>query len=214
MHIGDGLIPLEQAVVYWIVALVFISLSLRWARNEMDEAKIPMFAALAAGIFAIQAMNIPIPWGTSGHMLGGVMAAIILGSPFAGVLLLTLVLLVQGFLFADGGISVMGANILDMGVIASFAGYYAYQTLKGSLGMVKASFVGGWVGIFLGAEAVAIELYIAGTFPLIEGMTMMGIYHAVIGVIGEGLITAIVVRSLMQTRPDLVASGSKVKVAA
>jgi cobalt/nickel transport system permease protein len=159
-------------------------------------------------------MNIPIPWGTSGHMLGGVMAAIILGSPFAGVLILALVLIVQGFLFGDGGISVMGANILDMGIIASFAGYYTYRTIKNSVGMGKASFIGGWVGIFIGAEAVAIELAIAGTFPLIPAMTWMGIYHAVIGVIGEGLITAIVVTSIMKTRSDLVASSSKVGVQA
>lgn len=215
MHIGDGQIPLEQAVFYWIAALFFIWLSLRWARKEMDEAKVPIFAALAAGIFAIQAMNIPIiPSGTSGHMLGSVLAAIILGSPFAGILILALVLIVQGFFFGDGGISVMGANILDMGVIASFTGYYTFRMIKGSLGMAKASFIGGWVGIFMGAEAVAIELAIAGTFPLIPAMTWMGIYHAVIGVIGEGLITAIVVTSVMKTRPDLVATSSKVGVPA
>lgn len=214
MHIGDGQIPLEQAVFYWIAAVLFIALSLRWARKEMDESKVPIFAALAAGIFAIQAMNIPIPWGTSGHMLGSVMAAIILGSPFAGILILALVLIVQGFLFGDGGISVMGANILDMGVIASFTGYYTFRAIKGSLGMGKASFIGGWVGIFMGAQAVAIQLAIAGTFPLIPAMTWMGIYHAVIGVIGEGLITAIVVTSVMKTRPDLVASSSKVGVPA
>lgn len=214
MHIGDGQIPLEQAVIYWIVAVLFVALSLRWARKEMDESMIPIFAALAAGIFAIQALNIPIPWGTSGHMIGAVLAAIILGSPFAGILILTLVLIVQGFLFGDGGISVMGANILNNGVIASFTGYYTFRMIKGSLGMAKASFIGGWVGIFMGALAVAIELAIAGIFPLIPAMIWMGTFHAVIGVIGEGLITAIVVTSMMKTRPDLVASSSKVAVPA
>ncbi len=214
MHIGDGQIPLLQAVFYWVAALLFIALSLRWARKEMDESKVPIFAALAAGIFAIQAMNIPIPWGTSGHMLGSVLAAIVLGSPFAGILILALVLIVQGFLFGDGGISVMGANILDMGVLASFTGYYTFRAIKGSLGMGKASFIAGWVGIVISAEAVAIQLAIAGTFPLIPAMTWMGIYHAVIGVIGEGLITAIVVTSVMKTRPDLVASSSRVGVSA
>lgn len=214
MHIGDGLIPLEQAVIYWIAAVLFVALALRWARKEMDESMIPIFAALAAGIFAIQALNIPIPWGTSGHMIGAVLAAIILGSPFAGVLILTLVLIVQGFLFGDGGVSVMGANILNNGVIASFTGYYTFRMIKGSLGMAKASFIGGWVGIFMGALAVAIELAIAGTFPLIPAMIWMGTFHAVIGVIGEGLITAIVVTSMMKTRPDLVASSSKVAVPA
>jgi cobalt/nickel transport system permease protein len=214
MHIGDGMIPLEQAIIYWLIALVFIALSLRWARREMDEMKVPLFAALAAGIFAIQAMNIPIPWGTSGHMLGGVMAAIILGSPFAGVLILTLVLLVQGFVFGDGGITVMGANILDMGVIASFTGYYTYQAIKNYLGMTPAAYIGGWLGIVIGAEAVAVQLYLAGTFPLIPAMTFMGLYHVVIGLVAEGLITAIVVKSVMQTRPELIADTSKAGVSA
>lgn len=211
MHIADGMIPVEQTIIYWVVALFFILQSLRWARKDMNEANIPMFAALAAGIFAIQAMNIPIPWGTSGHMLGGVMAAIILGSPYAGVLLITLVLLVQGFLFADGGISVMGANILDMGVIASFTGYYLYQALK-NYGMTLASYVGAWAGLVIAAEAVAIQLAAAGTFPLLAGMAWMGVYHIIIGFVAEGLITALVVRSVMHTRPDLIASSSKAEV--
>src|SRR5680860_557728 len=105
MHIGDGLIPLSQAVIYWVIALAFIIKSLNWAGKEMDEMKVPLLAALAAGIFAIQAMNIPIVAGASGHVVGAVMAAIILGSVWAGVLLLTLVLVVQGVLFGDGGIT-------------------------------------------------------------------------------------------------------------
>ncbi|HIH43906.1 MAG TPA: cobalt transporter CbiM, partial [Candidatus Methanoperedenaceae archaeon] len=203
------LIPLDQAAIYWAVAVVFIWLSLRWSRREMDEVKVPMFAALAAGIFAIQAINIPIPWGTSGHMLGSVMAAIILGSPYAGVLLLALVLLVQGFLFGDGGISVMGANMLDMGVLASFTGYYTYQALKSRAGMTWAAFAGGWVGLFVSALAVAVQLAAAGTFPLVPALIWMGTYHAVIGVVAEGTVTAIVLKSLMHTRPELISPGSR-----
>jgi cobalt/nickel transport system permease protein len=129
MHIPDAFIPLPQAAVYWIIALVFIALSLRWARKEMKEEKVPLVAILAAGIFAIQAINVPIPWGTSGHMMGAALAAIVLGSPFAAVFILTLVLIVQGVLFGDGGITVMGANIINMGVIGGFVGYYSYRGL-------------------------------------------------------------------------------------
>ncbi|MDH7511302.1 MAG: energy-coupling factor ABC transporter permease, partial [Methanolinea sp.] len=93
MHIPDSFIPLLQAAVYWVIALVFIALSLRWARAEMREEKVPLVAVLAAGIFAIQAVNVPIPWGTSGHMVGAALAAIVLGSPFAAVFVLTLVLI-------------------------------------------------------------------------------------------------------------------------
>jgi len=130
MHIPDNFIPLPQAAVYWIIALVFIALSLRWARAKMQEEKVPLVAVLAAGIFAIQAVNIPIPWGTSGHMMGAALAAIVLGSPFAAVFVLTLVLIVQGVLFGDGGITVMGANIINMGVIGGFVGYYSYKGLR------------------------------------------------------------------------------------
>ena len=203
MHIGDGLIPLWQCAIYWLIAIIFISASLRWARNDLDEMKIPLLAALAAGIFAIQAMNIPIIAGASGHVVGAVMAAIILGSVWASVLLLTLVLVVQGVLFGDGGITVMGANILSMGIISGFVGFYIYKALKGTLGQFKASFIGGWAGLFISSLVVAVQLFIAGTIPLKEGLMLMGGFHAIIGV-GEGLITAFVVRAIASSRPDIM----------
>ncbi len=205
MHIPDGFIPLGQCLIYFLIVAPLVALSMRWARREMDEMKVPLLATLAAGIFAIQAMNIPIPWGTSGHMVGAVLAAIMLGSPWAGVLLLTIVLVVQAFVFADGGVTVLGANILNMGIISTFAGYYLYIAMrKLGAGMTKAAFAGGWLGLFLSAIACAIELYLAGTFPLYEGMMFMGMYHAVIGVIAEGTITAIVIRAIAITRPEII----------
>lgn len=214
MHIGDGLIPLEQTAIYWLIALIFIAKSLSWARNEMDEMKVPMLAALAAGIFAIQAMNIPIPWGTSGHMMGAALAAIILGSAYAGVLLLTLVLVVQGLVFADGGITVMGANILNMGVVGGFVGFYSFNVLKSRVGMTTASFTAGWLSIFIASLVCAVQMYIAGTFPLLEGLFFMGLYHSVIGVVGEGLITAVALKRMMQVRPDLLPERSSSGVGA
>ncbi len=211
MHIPDGFVPLWQCAIYFAVAAPFILASLRWASKEMDELKVPLLATLAAGIFAIQAMNLPIPWGTSGHMVGAVMAAIILGSPWAGVLLLTLVLLVQGFVFADGGITTLGVNILNMGIISCFVGYYSYEGFK-KLGtkIVAASFIGAWLGLFVSALVCAVELWLAGTFPLVEGLYFMGLYHAVIGVIGEGVITAIVIGVVLNVRPDILPSERKV----
>lgn len=211
MHIPDGFIPLWQCAVYFVIAIPFILASLKWASKEMDEMKVPLLATLAAGIFAIQAMNLPIPWGTSGHMVGAVMAAIILGSPWAGVLLLTLVLLVQGFVFADGGITTLGANIFNMGIVSCFVGYYSYEGLK-KLGtkIVVASFIGAWLGLFVSALVCAVELWLAGTFPLVEGLYFMGLYHAVIGVVGEGIITAIVIGVVLNIRPDILPSERKV----
>ncbi len=209
MHIPDGFIPLWQCAIYFIIALPFIVKSIHWARTEMDEASVPLFATLAAGIFAIQAVNIPIPWGTSGHMVGGVLAAILLGSPFAGVLLITLVLLIQSLLFADGGITVLGANILDMGIISTFIGFYLYKLLREKLDISTASFVGAWLGLFVSSLAVAVELFLAGTFPLLQGLFFMGLFHAVIGFVAEGTITAVVITTVLKVSPELFPKLSK-----
>ena len=215
MHIPDAFIPLDQAIVYWIIVIPFIALSIRWARQEMDDMKIPLLAALAAGIFAIQAMNIPIGMGTSGHMVGAVLAAIILGSPWAGVLLLTLVLFVQALGFADGGVTTLGVNILNMGVISGFVGYYTFMGLKKiKLSMPIAAFGGAWLGLFISAIVCSIQMTLAGIFPLVTGLAAMGTYHAIIGVIGEGAITAIAVTAIARARPDLLSQFSEEAVTA
>lgn len=207
MHIPDSFIPLSQAIVYWIIALPFIIMSMKWAKNELDEMKVPILAALAAGIFAIQAMNIPIGMGTSGHMVGATLVAIVFASPWAGVLVLTLVLLVQGFAFADGGITTMGANILNMGVISGFVGYYTYVMLRKNTGVNIAAFGGAWLGLFTSAIACSVQMWLAGTFPLVPGLVAMGTYHLIIGFIGEGLITAVAISAIAKSRPDLLEDG-------
>jgi cobalt/nickel transport system permease protein len=205
MHIPDSFMPLSQALIYWVLALPFIFMSVRWARKELDDMQIPILAALAAGIFAIQALNIPIGMGTSGHMVGAALVAIIFGSPLAGVLVLTLVLIVQGFVFGDGGITVLGANILNMGVISGFVGYYTFVALrKSKIDIRSASFVGAWLGLVVSSLATSVEMSLAGTFPLVEGLVAMGTLHMVIGLVGEGLITAIAITAIYNSRPDLL----------
>ncbi|HPY60829.1 MAG TPA: cobalt transporter CbiM [Methanospirillum sp.] len=204
MHIPDAFIPLPQAAVYWIAAIIFLALAIRWARSELNEDKIPLIAVLAAGIFALQSFNLPVSMGTSGHLVGGALAAIVLGSPFAAVFILTLVLIIQGFIFGDGGITVMGANILNMGVIGGFVGYYSFQ---GLLKILKnpyiSSAVAAWLACLIPSLACAVEMYVAGTFPLVPGLVAMGLYHAIIGVI-EGIVTAVIIYVLLMARPDLV----------
>ena len=204
MHIPDAFIPLPQSAIYWIIALIFVALALRWARNELSEEKIPLIAVLAAGIFAIQAFNLPVGMGTSGHLVGGALAAIVLGSPFAAVFILTIVLIIQGVVFGDGGITTMGANIINMGVIGGFVGYYSYHGIKSA---IKNKFIpaaiAAWLGCFIAAVVCAIEMFIAGTFPLVPGIIAMGTYHAAIGII-EGLITAGAIYLIYSTRPDLI----------
>ncbi len=203
MHIPDAFIPLPQAAVYWIIALIFIFLSIRWARKEMTEEKIPLIAVLAAGIFAIQAFNLPVGMGTSGHLVGGALAAILLGSPFGAVFILTLVLIVQGVLFGDGGITTMGANILNMGVIGGFVGFYSFQGLmKATKSMPVSAFIAAWLACLIPALACAVEMFLAGTFPLVPGLAAMGLYHAAIGII-EGVITVVAIKLIISAKPDL-----------
>ena len=170
----------------------------------MDEKKIPLVAVLAAGIFALQSFNLPVSMGTSGHLVGGALAAIVLGSPFAAVFILTLVLIVQGVLFGDGGITTMGANIINMGVIGGFVGFYTFRGLMaGTKSMPVSAFSAAWLACLIPALAASVELFIAGTFPLQAGLIAMGLYHALIGII-EGFVTVVAIRLIMAARPDIV----------
>jgi len=209
MHIPDAFIPIWQGGIYWIIALVFVALALKWAKDEMNEQKLPLVAVLAAGIFALQSFNLPVSMGTSGHLVGGALAAIILGSPLAAVFILAMVLIVQGVLFGDGGLTTMGANIINMGVIGGFVGFY---TFKGLMRLTKsmpfAGFAAAWLACVIPALAASVEMYLAGTFPLVEGMIAMGIYHAIIGII-EGFVTVAAIYLITSARPDLVDTGVK-----
>jgi len=211
MHIPDSFIPLGQAAVYWIIAIFFIARAVKWARKDINENMLPLFGVLAAGIFVLQTINIaanlliPLPMftGVSWHVVGAALTAIIFASPWAAVLLITMVLAVQS-LFGDGGITVMGANILNMGIIGGFMGYYSFIGLsKLKLNQNIAMFAGAWISMILPAIALAFELWIAGTFPLKQGVLLMGIFQGIAG-LGEGLITVIVFGAILKARPDIV----------
>jgi cobalt/nickel transport system permease protein len=211
VHIPDGFIPLWQAAIYWIITLIALYFALRWARNNLDERTVPLMAVLAAGIFAIMSLNVPIPWGTSGHMVGGALVAIIFCAPEAAVIIFFLVLLVQGLFFGDGGLTALGANTLNMGIIGGTVGLYTFKALRKPTGKVPAIFIASWLSIFIAAEAVAVEIWLAGTFPLGLGLTLMGLYHSVIGII-EGILTVVVILGLERLRPDLLAWNKNKKV--
>ncbi len=219
MHIPDGFIPLGQCAIYWVIAIIALIFAFRWGRKNLSEKTIPLMAVLAAGIFAIMSMNIPVPFGSSGHMVGAAMVAIIFMSPWAAVIVIALVLMIQGLFFGDGGITTMGANIINMGICGGFVGYYGWRALykpqMGSDGVLKGSGILGkhkwlsigiasWVAIFLAAVLAALEMALAGTFPLGLGLLYMGGFHAMIGIF-EAIITVIVIASLEKVRPDLLA---------
>lgn len=204
MHIPDGFIPLWQCAIYYVILIIALYFASKWARKNLDEKTIPLMGVLAAGIFAIMSMNIPIPFGTSGHMVGGTLVAIVFLAPEAAVLVFTVVLLIQALLFGDGGITCLGANVLNMAIIGGGVGLYTFKGLRNVIGKYPAIGVGAWLATFIAAEFCAIEMAIAGTFPLTVGLASMGLYHAFIGII-EAVLTIIVIYALEKFRPDLLA---------
>lgn len=190
---------------------MFIALAVNWARKNLDESKIPILAVIAAGIFALQAFNLPTGFGVSGHLVGGALAAIILGSPFAAVFVLTIVLVIQALIFGDGGVLALGANIINMGVVAGFVGFYSFKGLKSLLPKLPAAGAAGiaaWLACVIAACCAAVEIAILGAVPIGIGLPTMFIYHAIIGII-EGIITAVVVTLVFTVRPELTGDTTK-----
>ncbi len=162
---------------------------------------------MSAFVFAAQMVNFPVGPGVSGHLLGGVLAAVMLG-PWAGAGVLGAVLIVQCLLFADGGLTALGANFLNMGLIGAVGGYAIYapiaRAISGPRGVVLGSMIAAWFSVILSAAAFSVELAASGRGDaFLSILTWMVLIHAVIGV-GEAIITGLVVRFVLLTRPDLV----------
>jgi len=207
MHIPDGFLSTPVAAAGCVAAVGSVAYAVKATNKKMGEKQIPLMGVLAAFIFAAQMLNFPIAGGTSGHFLGAALAAILLG-PWAGVLMMTCVLVVQCLIFQDGGLLALGANIFNMGVVGSFFSYYLYQGVARLFGgSRRAKLVGGglvaWFSVVLAAVACAIELWVSGTMPLKVALPAMGGVHVFIG-IGEGLITAAVLGLILATRADLL----------
>lgn len=210
LHIPDGFLSPVVSIVGWVLAVAAIGYALRQTRGQLGEKQIPLMGVLAAFIFAAQAINFPVAGGTSGHLLGGTLAAIILG-PWAAVLIMTSVIAVQALVFQDGGLIVLGFNIVNMGVITAFTGHLVYLGLKKAMGenrnsLIIAGAVGAWISVMLGAIATAVEMGISGTSPLGVALPAMAGVHALIG-IGEALITVGALTFIYATRRDLLNMG-------
>jgi cobalt/nickel transport system permease protein len=207
LHIPDGFLTIPVAIVGWVIALIMIGIALRQTNRQLGERQIPMMGVLAAFIFAAQAINFPVAAGTSGHLLGGALAAIVMG-PWAATLIMTAVIAVQGLLFQDGGLVVMGWNILNMGVFTAFTGYAIYSFMIRIVGQKRGvrlggAFVGAWASVVVGAIATAFELAASGTSPLNLAFPAMAGVHTLVG-LGEGIITVGAVSFLHMTRPEIL----------
>jgi len=207
MHIPDGFLNVATAVATSVLSVGGVSYSVKEANKKVGERQVPLMGVMAAFIFAAQMLNFPVMGGTSGHLIGGALPAILLG-PWAGTLIMACVLIVQCLLFQDGGVTALGANIFNMGLVASFVGYYLYRVVSALMGegrtsTLVGSFVGGWASVLVVSVVCAIELAVSGRFPLGVALPAMAGVHALIG-IGEGLITAVALGFLTAARPDLL----------
>lgn len=203
LHIPDGFLSLFVSILFWLITLITLSIAVR--RTEyLDEKQVPLMGVMAAFIFAAQMINFPVAGGTSGHLLGGALAAIMLG-PWAGMLVMTAVVAVQGLLFQDGGLLVMGANIFNMGLLTAAIGFGLYKAADGRKRTLKlgAAGLGAWLSVMAGALFASLQLWLSGTARLdIVLPAMLGV-HALIGV-GEALITVAALAFIFNTRPDLI----------
>jgi cobalt/nickel transport system permease protein len=204
MHIPDGFLSPEVAAACALPAVAAVAVGIRRANVELDERRVPLLGVTAAFVFAAQMLNFPVAGGTSGHFMGAALAALLLG-PWLACVVLAVVLGVQALLFADGGITALGANVLNMGVLgALLVGAIAQAARRAAPGAILAiSAAGAWLAVMAGAGATAVELALSGTVPLGTVLPAMLGVHAVIG-IGEAVITAAAVSAVLATRPDLL----------
>jgi cobalt/nickel transport system permease protein len=208
LHIPDGFLSLLVSLLCWGITVLVLTVAISRTNKSLGERQVPLMGIMAAFIFAAQMINFPVAGGTSGHLLGGALAAIMLG-PWAAMLVMTAVIAVQGLLFQDGGLLVMGANILNMGLLTAAIGYGLYRGVFGMSRSVRLVVVGfaAWLSVMAGAFATALQLWLSGTSNLQTVMLAMLGVHAVIG-IGEALITVAALAFILQTRPDLLGEKS------
>ncbi len=224
MHIADGIMAPPIWALGYIISIPLLAYAIRRTRDDLGEAQIPLLGVLAAGIFVAQMLNFPIGGGTTGHLIGAALAAILLG-PYAMVLIITVVLIIQALLFGDGGVTALGLNILNMAIvgggIASIV-YYAFNHNGPSENKTRwygSTFAAAWMAVVAGALACAVELGASAAInpaygvPLWIAVPTMGITHAFIG-IGEGVVTVLVVAFIAAVRPEIISARRKASLPA
>ena len=208
MHIPDGFLDAKVAVATGVVAAGGLGVALRHARLHFPPRRIPLLGLAAAFVFAVQMLNFPVVGGTSAHVVGSVLVAVLLG-PSAAVIVLASVLIVQCLVMGDGGITALGANIFNMGMIGAVLGWGVYYTVsrmvKGLFGRVLAASFAAWLSMVLAATICAVELAAShpNLFPWPKIFYLMAGVHVIVG-LGEGIATALVLVALARTRPELL----------
>ncbi len=229
MHIPDGFLSAPVALLWWVLTVAALAVAVQRVQG-FDERRVPLMGVMAAFIFAAQMLNFPVLGGTSGHLLGGALAALLLG-PWAGMLVMACVIALQALLFQDGGLLALGANIFNMGVATALVGHGVGMPLIRAAGgkpqrearrrsavevgmpliraaggkpwgLIAAGFVAAWLSVMVAAFLTSLQLALSGLAPAVVFPAMLFV-HAFIG-IGEGLITVAALAFVATTRPDLV----------
>ncbi len=218
MHIPDGLIDGGTSLAGGAIAAGGVALCLRRTAQLLDDHQVPMVGLTAAYVFAAQMINFPVAGGTSGHLLGGVLAAVLVG-PWAGALAVTVVLIIQAFLFADGGLLAMGLNVVNMALVGALAGYAIFVAFRAVLprtngALVFAAGIAAALAPVMAAIAFTLEYALGGNGAASVGTVATAVIgvHVLIG-IGEGVITAMTVSTVLATRPDLVHGARRLRPA-
>ena len=213
MHIPDGFINAGTSVAAGVVAAGGVAVCIRRSAEVLEDKQAPMAGLVAAFVFAVQMLNFPVASGTSGHLLGGALAAILVG-PWAGALCVAVVLMVQALLFADGGLTALGLNVVNMALVTAFVGYGAFLLLRRVLprspgSVVLAAGTSGFISVVAASIAFSVEYAVGGTASVSAATVAAAMVsvHMLIG-IGEGAITAAAVGAVMAVRPDLVYGAS------
>jgi cobalt/nickel transport system permease protein len=206
MHIPDGFVDLKTAITTGVLSTGGLAVSIFNVKKIFKAKVIAMMGVMAALIFALQMINFTIPGGTSGHLLGGALVAIILG-PFAGSIVLTVVLIVQALVFMDGGIVALGSNVFNMaicGVLCAYLIYYFFQKISSKRWLFYTSVAAAsWLSVVVASFLAALELGISGTYDIGVTIKAMILVHMVIGV-GEAIITTAIIAFIDRIRSDLI----------
>jgi cobalt/nickel transport system permease protein len=218
MHAPDGFLNAGTAVVAAIISVLVVAFALRQSKEQLKDKAIPLSGIIAAFIFAAQMFNFPIAAGTTGHLIGGALAGILLG-PSVGVIVVTIVVVVQALAFADGGLTALGYNVLNMAIVPAFGGYAVFRLMRSWLpktggGVVGATGVAAWTSVVLSALAFSLEWLFGASAPVSFDdvfVAMVGV-HVLIG-IGEAVISSLAVGAVLASRPDLVHGASDLELA-
>lgn len=208
MRIPDGFIPWTQCIIYYIILITAVYFSIKLAKKHLSEERAGHVMLFVAGILIILSINIPLPFGTTAHIIGGCLVAIVFGTPVVATLVFAMALLIQAFVFGNGGLTVLGVDVLNMGIIGGIVGLYTFNSLTNKVGKYQAIGLAAWFASVVSAIAATVELAIAGTLSIELGLYSMVLSYLFIGII-EAALTVAIIMALEKYTPDLLVWNRK-----